>query len=84
MHDTARVGVRKRIGHLLAITQDLVDRQRTVRQAGTQRLPLDQLHSDVGLPLRLADVMDRADVRVIQPGGEPRLADETRPRRCAP
>jgi len=84
MHDTARVGVRERIGHLLAVAQDLVDRQRTLRQAGTQRLPLDQLHGDVGLPLRLADVVDRADVRVIQPGGEPPLTDETRPRRCAP
>ena len=41
-----------------------------------QRLALEQLHHDERPPVVLADVVDRADVRVVQGGRRPRLALE--------
>ena len=38
--------------------------------------PLDELHGDVVRALDLAELEDRDDVRVLQPGGGPRLALE--------
>ncbi|HEV8523761.1 MAG TPA: hypothetical protein VGQ71_04625 [Terriglobales bacterium] len=42
-----------------------------------QRLALHQLHSDEGLAVVLADVMNGADVRMVEGGGGRRLALET-------
>ena len=41
-----------------------------------QRLPLQELHHDEGLALVFIDVVNRADVGMIQRGGSPRLALE--------
>ena len=75
------VRVCQRIGHLLAIAEDLVDGQRALRHTRAQRLPFDQLHRDERLAVRFANLVNRADVRVIQLRGEPRLAHQVRPRR---
>src|SRR3984885_11144181 len=42
-----------------------------------QRFAFQILHNQVRATLFLADVMQRADIRVIQAGGGPRLAPET-------
>ena len=41
-----------------------------------QRLPVEQLHDDERLPVVLADVVDRADVRMVQRRGGAGLALE--------
>ena len=38
----------------------------------------DQLHGDVGLAFSLPDLVDRADVRVVELGGHARLSEQTR------
>ena len=40
---------------------------------------LHHLHGDVGLPLALSDLVDRADVRVVQSGSGSGLAEEPGP-----
>ena len=52
MDNATPVRMGQRVGHLLPVPQDLVDWQRAVRQARTERLPLDQLHGDEGHRLR--------------------------------
>ena len=56
----------ERIGDLNGMSQDLIGRQRAAGQAVSDRLALQQLHHDVVATVLLADVMQRADVRVIQ------------------
>jgi hypothetical protein len=76
MHDTPLVGMPERVRQLLAVAQHLLDWERSLREAGAQRLPLDQLHGDVGLALGFADLVDRADVRMVQLRGEARFLDQ--------
>ena len=79
MHDAPRVRVRQRVGQLLAVREDLVERQRAMGQPLAQRLPLDQFHGDVRLVVGLADVVHRADVGMIELGGQARFTHEPRP-----
>src|SRR5947208_3347657 len=51
--------------------------QRPPRDAVLQRLAFKELHDDEGTAVLLADVMNRADVRVIQGGSGSSLAPET-------
>ena len=75
VHDPGGMGRGQRPGHL-------ADEGHQLRQGGTpggerpQRLPLDQLHDEEGLALVLVDVVDRADVGVVQGGGGAGLAPE--------
>ena len=55
--------------------------QRPALQPRRQGLAGEQLHDDVGLGVVLADLVDRAEVRVAHPGGGPRLAQEAAARR---
>ncbi len=40
------------------------------------RVAIDELHDDVAEPIDFTDVIDRADVRMIEGRGQPRLAFE--------
>jgi hypothetical protein len=42
-----------------------------------ERHPLQELHGNVGLRLALADVVNCADVRMVQSGSRPCLASKT-------
>ena len=69
------MGRGQRLGHL-------ADEVHQLGQGGTpggerpQRLALDQLHDEEGLALVLVDVVDRADVGMVQGGGGAGLAAE--------
>ncbi len=71
------MGFSERRNNLAAQGDGLVECQRPARQAGGERLALDQLHRDVQIPVDLANLVDRADVRVIQRGGGPSLAHQS-------
>ncbi len=66
MHDAFRVCRFQRIGNLNAEFQNLFDRQWLVLDSLLERLPLQRLHSDKGAPINLTDVVNRADVGVVQ------------------
>ncbi len=52
-----------------------------VAEHAVEPAPLDPLHRVVAQAADLADVEDRHDVRVVQPGGGPRLVEEPPPAR---
>ncbi len=66
----------QRIGNLDGQLEQRVQRQRSRADPLLQRRPLEILHHDERPPVLLADVVDRADIRVIQRGGRPRFARE--------
>ena len=66
----------ERVGDLDAEIEDLVDRQRLAGDVLIERLPVEQLHRDELPALELADVVDRADRRMIEGRGGSRLALE--------
>jgi hypothetical protein len=76
VHDAALVSVRESVRHLLPVEQDLLERESSFGEAHTERLAKDELHGDEGLSLRLADLMDRADVGVVELGGHTGLAQQ--------
>jgi hypothetical protein len=51
---------------LRAVAKDLFERKRPALQAIGERLAFDQLHDDVVQPVVVTDVVQRADVRMIQ------------------
>jgi len=66
----------ERVGDLNAQVEQVFGRQRPRGNAMSQRLALEQLHDDIGLALVFADVVERADVRMVQCGRRARLAAE--------
>ena len=76
MHDAGAMRRVERLGDLNRDGQRLVDRQRAAFEPGRQRLAVDQLHDEKRHALVLADVVERADVRVRQARDRPRLALE--------
>jgi hypothetical protein len=76
MNDTLTVGLVQRVGDLDAMSQRLLHREWTLLQAVRERLPLQLFHDqevDVAL---VPDVVQHADVRVVEGGNRPRLALE--------
>ena len=55
---------------------DLGHRQPVVQQVGVERLALEQLHGDERLAVLFADLVNRADVRMIERRRRPRLEPE--------
>ena len=89
-HDVARleiavdhplaVGRGQRVGDLRPVLQRLIGSERALGQAVGQRPALEVLHHQVVHTAVLADVVQRADVGVVQVGDRPRLALESLPR----
>ncbi len=57
-------------------SSSVVELERPRPETVPQRLALEQFHRDEGLALVLVDVVDRADVGVLERGGGPRLAPQ--------
>ena len=72
------LGVRRveRVRHLGAKREHLLHRQRAFGNAVLQRLPVEQFHHHELLALMIADVVERADVRVVQARDHPCFAQE--------
>ena len=66
MDDAAVVRVAQRIGHLCRDGERLCGRQRAARKRCGECLALDGLHDDEGAALGFADIVDRADVGMIE------------------
>src|SRR5262245_4003647 len=83
LHDVARLEVTVddaspmrlvgRVRDLDADPQRLVPRQRTLLQSILQRLALEQLHDDVIGAVLMADVVEHADMRMVQRGDDTSL-----------
>ena len=76
MDDPAPVRGVQRSGDLGPDPKRLLDGQRPLRQAVRQRLALQVLHDQVVGPVLVADVVERADVRVRELRDRLRLALE--------
>jgi hypothetical protein len=66
MQYAALVRVRERFGKLHAELDDGRGGKAMVRYCSVQRLSLDIFHRDPGVVVRLANVVDLADVRMVQ------------------
>ena len=76
--DAGAVRAVERVGDLRADAQHVGERQRPAREARGQRLALDQLHHQVVGVALAADVVQRADVRMVEARDRLRLALEAR------
>ena len=76
MDDALPVRVVERVGDLDAEAQRLVERQRPLREPLGERLAFEQLHDQVVGVALVADVVERADVRVRELRDRLRLALE--------
>ena len=66
MDDTSGVGNVEGIGNLNPEVEDLFDRQRLAVDVLTQGFAVDELHGDKGDMILFANVVDRADARVVE------------------
>ena len=66
MHNTLRVGHIERIRNLNPERQQRLHLQRTPANAMLQRHPLQKFHGDEGTPVLFADVVNGANVGMIQ------------------
>ncbi len=74
VHNAAAVRERQRFGHSNPDFEDFIQRHRTFAKPFGQSLTFEELHHHViGAVLR-ADVIEMADVRMVQRGNGPRLA----------
>ena len=76
MDDAVAMRAVERVGDLGAVADHLVGRQRAARQPAGQRLAFQVLHDEKGDAVLLADVVEHADVRVVQRPDRPRFAVE--------
>ncbi len=76
MDDAGAVRRFERIGNLNGQLQQLRHGQRPGFEPGVQRLPFEQLHHQVAVPVVLADVVDGRDVRMVERRDRARLAFE--------
>ena len=71
MDDTMLMGRRQRVGDLDGVPQCLIQWDHAAAQARSERLALDELHHEIlmleAADVGFSDVMQGADVRVIEP-----------------
>ena len=77
MNDTCFVRPAQRIGDVGAVPQHLISRQWSFRQNVRKRLTLDELHHEVVNSVLVTDIVNRADVRMIETRDRSGLALET-------
>jgi hypothetical protein len=83
MDDVVPVGVVEGVGHLRGDAHGLVHRQRAfLLKPVAERTVLHDRHHEVEEPARLARVVQRQDVRMIEPCREADLAEEPLPPEC--
>jgi hypothetical protein len=78
VHDAGRVRRGERARHVAEPPDAPADRERRVADVRAQRLAGGQLHRDIRHAVRLADVVDRDRVRVIERRDRTRLAQYAR------
>ena len=78
MDDALAMRLVERVGDLGGDLQRLVERKRPFLEARGQRLAVEMRHDEVVRAVDVPDVVDAADVRMVQRGDGPRLAFETR------
>ena len=78
VNDAAPVRGVERIGDLAREVEHAMAANRSVFDQLPDGAPFEPLHRDERLALVLAELVDRADVRVLQRGGQTRLALEPR------
>ncbi len=66
MYDSAAMRFVQRIGNLHAVLEHLLQRQRAFLQPLRQRLPFDALHHQVTDAVLATNIVQHADVRMIQ------------------
>ena len=76
MDDPRRMRRIERVGDLNGKRQEQIGFQWTSGDAVLQHYAIQILHGDEGLPIVLADVVDRADVGMVQCGCSLRFAPE--------
>ena len=77
MNDASCMRGFERVGDLNANFEHLRAFQRISRDNRSERRPVKELHHDEWLSLVFADVVNRADVRVIERRGGARFATES-------
>src|SRR5207253_1610501 len=83
MDDAEAVRGIERAGDVGGDAQRVAQRQRPARERVGERLPLQVLHDEVVDAVLMPDVVERADVRMVQPRDRPRLPLETLAQRRA-
>ena len=76
MNDAARVRSSQRVGDLDSNRKRAAQIQGPARDKLTHVLPVDELHRNEVNPLNIVEIKNRADVRMIERGCEPRFALE--------
>ena len=77
MHNSLGMGGRERVGHLHGDVQNVFQRHRLAMDALLQALALQLFHDDEGLPVVVFNVVDGADVGVVQLRSSPGLPRES-------
>ncbi len=82
VHDSGGVSGVKRIRNFDPQAKNLVNFHRTPADPVFQGHAFEELHRDEGMAILFANVVDRADIRMIEGGGGLRLASKSRQRLC--
>ncbi len=69
MNNPRLMGFRQSLRHLPRVANELIVRERTVRENLPKRLPLHILHRNEGSALVFTDLVDRDDVGMVQRRG---------------
>ena len=76
MRDPLAMGFVERVGNFDGIAQDLIKRQRPLRQLLCKRLAFQILHDEIIGSVLMAHIVKNTDVRMIQTGNRSRFPFE--------